>query len=297
MKACPICENPHTRFERVLNKTELLKCSQCGFVFADLVDQFAAQKNASFSERSTALCEEQQGILDLVWFQRIATHFTQLLGTGLVLDVGCGNGRLLSHFQKLGWECYGSDPSPWALPAAEKYGFTYIPGRIEDLVPGRKRFDLAVSTSTLEHISRPLAHVRFILTLLCPGGLAYFAGVPNYGSLSVKLGLSTFRYNTPPLHVNYFTRRSMRALFERAVSPGQRATVHTYGIPELHAGWGWLKNILKRRSAPDEPGASDFQSLVSYPKQDWLPRFLIALNYYPGRLLGLGDKLEVLVRG
>jgi len=60
-----------------------------------------------------------------------------------------------------------------------------------------------------------LADIKKILGVVKPGGLAYFSGMPNYGSLSVRLKVSDFRNNKPPQHVNYFTYQSIRKLFSR----------------------------------------------------------------------------------
>ena len=291
MKACPICENTRTCFERLLNRIRLLKCGSCGFVFADLEDSFAQEKNASYGQRAQEVYEERQGALDEVWFQRIVARFTKKLGRARLLDVGFGNGRLLNSFRQLGWECYGIDPSPWSQLAVEKYGFKYLPGRVEELVEGDLCFDLVVSTSTLEHISNPLAHVRSILALLQPGGMAYFSGVPNYGSWSVRLGISTFHSNTPPGHVNYFTPRSIQGLFERVSSPGQKVIIRTYGVPELHD----IRDRFKSRRATGNPEFANGRNGGSEKKPGSLLRLLVAANYYAGKPLGLGDKLEVVV--
>lgn len=291
LKPCPICNASQIHYERTLNHTDLLRCSLCGLVYANLSDERIMEFNSGYDEELTAIYEEQQTFIDAVWFRRIVRKLTGMIGRGKVLDVGCGNGILLKHFLNEQWSACGVDLSPWARKFAEQHGYELYSCELEQCKLPDDCVDAVTVTSTLEHIPRPYQHVREIMRVLKPGGVAYFAGIPNYGSLSVRLNISSFRYNTPPYHVNYFTRRCMSNLFARPGIAGsvEKLSINSYGIPELHRVLDFIRRSL--RSIGRSSKAK--QTPESLPRRA-LAAVLVALYYNLGRLFHLGDKLEVI---
>jgi ubiquinone/menaquinone biosynthesis C-methylase UbiE len=297
LKPCPICDANQIRYERTLDHTDLLKCSSCGLVYANLSDERIMEFNSGYDEELAAMYEEQQTLVDALWFRRIVRKLTRMVGRGKVLDVGCGNGILLSHFLDEKWSACGVDLSPWAKKFAEQHGYELYSCELEQCELPDGCIDAITVTSTLEHIPRPYQHIREIMRVLKPGGVAYFAGIPNYGSLSVRLNVSSFRYNTPPYHVNYFTRRCMNNLFSR---PGisdsvGKLSIKSYGIPELHRMHNFIRRASRKivsGSASDEPPNTK-QDSGSLSKRV-LAAVSVAAYYNLGRLLHLGDKLEVI---
>ena len=57
---------------------------------------------------------------------------------GPVLDVGCGNGNLLSSLKERGFDCEGIDPSDIAVKKAKARGIKAKASTIEDFNPSRK---------------------------------------------------------------------------------------------------------------------------------------------------------------
>lgn len=302
MKSCPICKTAEARLDRVLNGYDLLKCCHCSFVFADLCKEVIEEANASLDDQYVDNFEENvQSPFEIVFFRQLAARYHAISGPGRVLDVGCGTGLLLSFFKELGWDCVGVDLSSWTGRYAQRYGFTFHHGRLEDLALPEKSFDLIVSTSTLEHIEAPLPHIKEILRIVKPGGQAYFSGIPNYRSAAVRLGVSNFIRNMPPGHPNYFTLKTLRQLFTAAGVSGSDLTVKSYGLPGAHQAYFAMKKILKkllsmkssvvtetdtgtRTGAPScENSTGDRQSLRS---------LCVALYVVLGRSFGAGSKLE-----
>ena len=302
MKACPLCRTEErSRLERHLNEIALLKCDSCGFVYADLPDELILQVNSEYTDEAEDHYQLHQTFLDDMWFRAIAERFTKGLGPGRVLDVGCGNGRLLSHFRRLGWTCYGVDTSPWSAKFADCYGFELFSYTIEAAASQISQIDLVVSTSTLEHIAQPVPHVQAIGQVLKPGGSAYFCGMPNYASLPVRLGVSTFHLNTPPSHVNFFTPQTLSSLFQFTGVSFHELAARTYGIPELHRVYRALVEILRGRriratrnaqaqaSSPPSVSVAEPSSMEKV-----LGAILLSALYHCGRIGRAGDKLEAL---
>jgi len=158
--------------------------------------------------------------------QRVAASFTERLrwtfvirvahrirGTGRILDVGCGAGRLAAALQRRGWEVTGVDPSEAAVSAVLSQGMHGFLGGIED-VP-ESEFDAIVFNHSLEHVPDPLGALETAFDKLRPGGTLHLA-VPNYGGwLSRFLGERWLQLDVPR-HVQHFDRKSLTSLVEQS---------------------------------------------------------------------------------
>jgi 2-polyprenyl-3-methyl-5-hydroxy-6-metoxy-1,4-benzoquinol methylase len=298
-KRCPLCDTLETQFERQLHGLPLVRCGGCGFVFTGVHEELITNKNSRYDDASVELYEERQNTLVQLWFERIARDLTAKLGPGRVLDVGCGTGSLLRVFHTFGWESWGIDLSPWSLRFAEKYGFELVQGTLEERGPSLGKFDLVVSTSTLEHIPAPRPHVDAIAGVLRPGGLAYFAGIPNYASASIQLGVGTFFGNIPPEHANFFTPTTLRRLLRNASPAFAKVRVRTYGIPETRWLLARIRRSLFKRATREKAPAPARQAPAETPQDNaglkrTLGRLMLGATYHVGRVGGAGDKLEAI---
>lgn len=283
----------------MLDGIDLLKCQNCDFVYADITDEEIEKANSSYDGVAVLRYEERQTLLDAVWFEAIARRFTRKLGPGRVLDVGCGNGVLLGHLKSYGWDCCGIDPSPWSIKPSEKHGYSLVQGRLEDSNVEEGAFDLVASTSTLEHIPQPVLHVEEALKRIKPGGVGYFAGMPNYGSVSVTLGLSPFYHNVPPRHVNYFTPTTLSRLFRYLEKPPARVLIRTYGIPETHRVYNTIGRAIHRWGRAVRSSRRIRERAASTTQRKTLSKVIaelfVGLYFCAGRVGSIGDKLEVTI--
>lgn len=285
MKQCPVCNGLGEK-ERLVGEYSLLKCRNCSFVYANVTDEQIEQVNFSFGDSVKHHYREVQSGIDVLWFEQISKNLTQGKKGLKVLDIGCGNGILLRQFQKRGCICFGSDPSPWAREYAEQYGYIML-GRIEQADIAPNFFDIITSTSTLEHVSRPLEHLKYMIAAVKEGGIIYLT-IPNYGSLPIRLRLVKGRLVDPPGHCNYFTARTLRNLFmQKGLKENiSHARVRSYGIPEIHA-------VYRLFSTKIPISAKSSHNNVS--KRTFLKKALINIYYWSGTPFGLGDKLEATI--
>ena len=218
-----------------------MRCAGCSNAYVRLGDEPSATVNAEYDEAAVRSY--------LAWYgrrgrRRERSFFESVLRPfarpgARLLDVGAGLGGAVAVARSLGIDAVGVDPSPWADLAQRHLGLPVT--RRAHRGGADARFDVALTSATLEHIDDPVAFLREIRRVLVPGGSILSLSVPNYRDWSIVLGLSWFPNNRPPHHVNYFEPRSIRAAHERAGFEDVR--VATYGcdfpiqLAERIAAW------------------------------------------------------------
>ena len=263
-------------------------------VYADMSEDQICSGNFQYGTDAEEVYSHRQSFLDSAWFDCIASKLTHMVGKGRMLDVGCGNGLLLRSFKKHGWYVEGVDVSPWAKHFSKQYGYRLHSMELEQCtIIQPDSFDVITSTSTLEHISKPVQHIAAMFKFLRKGGIAFFSGIPNYGSWAIRLHCSAFDNNTPPGHVNYFTVASLRRAFS-FIDSISSMYIGTYGIPECHFVIQSIQNSLFRTSKDigDKRRPPDSRSSIN----GILASMIVKSWSAPGRLFNLGDKLKAIAR-
>jgi 2-polyprenyl-3-methyl-5-hydroxy-6-metoxy-1,4-benzoquinol methylase len=144
---------------------------------------------------------------------RALARIERFVPPGGILDIGCWTGSFLDAAAQRGWSAVGIEPSQWAAARARTRGLSVRCGTLDEVNFDGERFRAVVACDVLEHLLDPCAAVRSISALLEPGGVLYVT-VPNAGSAVARL-LGKRWWSVLPMHVQYFTRSSMRELLER----------------------------------------------------------------------------------
>lgn len=154
--------------------------------------------------------------IDAAWFGR-----QHAAAPARVLDIGCGNGRILAALQAAGHTVLGVEPDEAARAAAVGRGLDVLPGTAEALpaaLHGRQ-FDAVLLTHVLEHCSDPVQALRNAAALLAPGG-RLTVETPNNAALGRRQAGLTWRWLDAPRHLNFFTPLSLQlACVEAGLRP------------------------------------------------------------------------------
>ena len=216
---CPLCGGGTRGFLEGLpdseygNPTRLryhrCRSASCGLIFASPipVDEIPGFY-VDYSTRNPSQETDSSGIrARLLWLLTPATirrEFGNYLGNWIpqdpelsILDLGCGNARLLKRLRSRGFRnLSGFDFDPKARAAAHGQELV-IHDKLEQLFSRTAPFDVIVLNHVVEHLEDPTDMIRRIVGLLAPGGIMYLR-TPNASSaLSALFGASWRRYETP----------------------------------------------------------------------------------------------------
>jgi SAM-dependent methyltransferase len=145
-------------------------------------------------------------------FRRSLGTLRRFVSGGRLLEVGCAWGYLLDlaqrHFQVEGLEL-----CPEAVAACRGRGLDV---RREPLgsaaLVGRSPYDAVVMLDVIEHLPDPRQSLMVVREALVPGGHVLVT-TGDFGSALSRLMGRRWRLLTPPQHLYFFTRRSIRWLF------------------------------------------------------------------------------------
>lgn len=152
------------------------------------------------------------------WFRRVAAGREVLpyIGSGRLLDVGCGTGVNLRSFQAQGWEVLGVELSQSAASHARSLvGNRVFTGTLERAPFKAESFDVIVFSHSLEHLFDPSEAVTHASRLLKREGLLVIV-VPNAGGWEARLFGSHWVQWDAPRHLYHFEFPTLCRLIERA---------------------------------------------------------------------------------
>lgn len=137
---------------------------------------------------------------------------------GRILDIGCGEGFVLNHMSKEGWEVLGLDFSHDGV----KRHFPHLVSNVikgdvfkslEDLMAKGEKFDAIVCNNVLEHVLHPLeflqkfkalCHENTIIRIQAPNDYSWFQNVLKKENL-----IKNDYWVAPPGHLSYFNIDSL----------------------------------------------------------------------------------------
>jgi 2-polyprenyl-3-methyl-5-hydroxy-6-metoxy-1,4-benzoquinol methylase len=195
---CPICseapDEPHAAgpdFEYDTTpgvEWSFVRCSRCDVILlspcpdeSSLGTLYPSNYYAYDFSTKQSLGFRVKALLD----QRSVRAYLDVAVPGLpILDVGCGDGRLLTMFAAQGVareRLYGMELDPRAVEQARGKGLNVSLGRFEDVDYAPRSFGLVVMQQVIEHVINPRDVLTRVHDLLAPGG-AVVLETPNAAS-------------------------------------------------------------------------------------------------------------------
>jgi 2-polyprenyl-3-methyl-5-hydroxy-6-metoxy-1,4-benzoquinol methylase len=236
LRSCPIC---HSEDGKVLHNQkfsvpdhyklpkeyDVVSCVNCNFVYADTdatqadyddyYEQFSKYEEKSSSGSGTTY-------LDAVRLEQTATDIDSQLKNPIakILDIGCGNGGLLSALSRLGYQnLTGMDPSATSTEyIVNNLHFSAIQGGIFtsdlfDVTSEEEKYDCIILSHVMEHIYDLKQSIRNIARLLKQNGFVYVE-VPDASRYHEFYVVPYYYFDCE--HINHFDEASLGKLMKSA---------------------------------------------------------------------------------
>ena len=154
------------------------------------IEKFSALADEWWSAEGAFAPLHRLNPLRLAFIRRVAIHhfgkdarairpFTDLS----LIDVGCGGGLLSEPLARQGFAVLGIDAATENVAAAAAHGtesnetLLYRCARAEDVVRGKRRFDVAIAMEIVEHVANREGFLETCAALIKPGGLLFIATI------------------------------------------------------------------------------------------------------------------------
>lgn len=230
--ACTACRASRLRAFGYKSGYALSICEKCGTVFTAVRDH-----NEAVGELYDHYYDHAQFVmppLAAASLERVVRSSERFRSVNHWLDVGYGEGGLLSIAERHGWACYGTEISPRALQYGNQRGWTVTTNPEDDpRFPGAG-FDVVTMIEFLEHSRSPYESLQATARWLRPGGLLYIT-TPHVNSLNRRILGLDWSIFSPPEHVTIWSARGLRHSLTKAGFNVQRVRTEGFNPCEIIA--------------------------------------------------------------
>jgi 2-polyprenyl-3-methyl-5-hydroxy-6-metoxy-1,4-benzoquinol methylase len=192
----------------------IVKCRQCGFVYADPRLESAEILDAYQNVEDPVYLQERQG---REWtFRKHLAQLHQLIGAPggrRLLDVGAYVGVFVQEARDAGWDAMGLEPSTWAVGQARAAGLPVVQGILANADFAPNTFDVITLWDVIEHFGDPAGELAHVLHLLKPGGVVVIHTI-DVGSPTARWMGGRWPF-LMEMHVVFFSRATLRAMLVR----------------------------------------------------------------------------------
>ncbi len=130
---------------------------------------------------------------------------------GVLLDVGCGNGRFLDGMQQLGWHTKGVEFNEGAANLCKKSGLDVHHGDLLSAKFDDETFDVINVSHVIEHVPDAKAFFIELARVLKKNGTLIIK-TPNCDALGRTYLNTHWYHNDVPRHLSLFSKQSLNTL-------------------------------------------------------------------------------------
>jgi SAM-dependent methyltransferase len=240
-----------------VNGCPIRQCEECGLGQADpngfdpgsyyTADYFNGQHSDGYADYVGA-----EPVLRKE-FARTVAFIRKLVPSGRLLDIGCAYGFFLQEARPY-FDVAGIELAEDAAEHGRRNGLNVVTGVADAPTLARLgQFDVITMFDVIEHLPEPAEVLALAARHLKPGGIMVIT-TGDFASLTARAMGPKWRLMTPPQHLWFFTRDSIRAMGE-GVGLTMIDFAHPAKVVPLSLIAFQLRRMLGLRTAP-APGAS-----------------------------------------
>ena len=166
-------------------------------------------------------------------------------GSGLLLDIGCNEGRGLTIYSLNGYKVEGLELNEMAAAVARGKGFAVHTATLERFTPDTL-FDVAVLSNVLEHSLDPAQMLRDVHRILKPGGQVWIS-CPNSRSWLRSFFKKYWINWHVPFHIVHFSSSTLETTLTRGGFTNAQIRQIT---PSLWVASSVIARMFARRGHP-----------------------------------------------
>lgn len=281
---CPACLGTCYHFWDSKNGFRLSRCTTCGVIFT--TDQANSGVVKELYDHYYDHAQFKMPAVVAASLDRLVGSLAKYRQTGRWLDIGYGEGGLLTIAQRCGWSCFGSEISPRALAYGQRQGWVVTADPSADRSFQAQGFDVITMVEILEHVPAPDYLLGTVAHLLRPGGIFYLT-TPNAESLNRRILGADWSVFSPPEHLVIWTARGLcKTMARNGLKP---VRIYTEGLNPSEI----VRRMRPRKSGPG-PSRNDagFKLNETMSSSPWRRRLKTGINRCLS-LIRLGDSLKM----
>jgi SAM-dependent methyltransferase len=136
------------------------------------------------------------------------TYEIPFVSNGVILDIGCGNGRFLHGMQQLGWKTKGVEFNAGAVDVCKKSNLDVFHGDLFSAKLADASVDVVNLSHVIEHVPDPKALFIEVARILKPNGL-FVVKTPNSKALGRALFNTNWYANDVPRHLYLYSQKNL----------------------------------------------------------------------------------------
>ncbi|MFV0389621.1 MAG: class I SAM-dependent methyltransferase [Pyrinomonadaceae bacterium] len=287
---CPACQNQKSNSFGTKNGYALEKCSVCKTLFAEL-----SIENQNTSAEVQDLYDHYYDFANYklpkaaeISLQKIVDSFSDFRQTGNFIDIGFGEGGMLSVAEKNGWKCFGTELSPQSLEYGNAKGWTVSTDAFSDERFPKEKFDVVTMVELIEHVANPDFFFETAFKLLRPNGLLFLT-TPNAQSINLRFLGTEWSVISPPEHITLWSANGLKQALER--NKFATLTIRTDGLNPFEI-FNKIRNRGKKSEVAVNRNEAAFALNEAFTGSNWRQTVKAQINQGLS-LFSLGDGIKI----
>lgn len=299
---CQCCLNSEKsafKEKYVKDKYTVVECLKCSFLFIP----WHFRKDIQYHDyKGEDVLEQVRRGNDWLKIQRHLLRFKLIrkyAASGSLFDLGAGWGHFLLAGKQLGYDVYGIEISKYPHHYA-KYDLNLPVDHIDFFKMEERKFDIITMWDVLEHIDEADAFTKKCSEMLNKNGILVIQ-VPQIDSFIAKRKKGN--WNMMGLdHVNYFSKKTVKVLFERhGLEVVRIKSSIELKLLLMYTILPWIKKLKNKKSGNSNITSAErqeyFNKTTSRPK--WMLKIMVMVHNIVYNLLSalnIGEEMIVVAR-